>query len=161
MAGLNKVRFKSIQLKITLWTGICLLLAAAIIIAYAATSLRSTAIRAAEEQAVAVARSEAEVIKAEVDVALSAARTLAQTFSAIKNEDRLMHLGRRDVNVILRELTADNPHFVGAFTVWEPNAFDGQDADYTNVVPYDQTGRFITYWTRNERGEIWVETPIM
>ena len=160
MAALNKIRFKSIQLKITLWTGICLLLAAAIIIAYAATSLRNTAIRTAEEQAVIVARSEAEVIKAEVDVALSAARTLAQTLSAVKNEDHLINLDRRDVNVILRELTADNPNFTGVFTVWEPNGFDGQDPEYARVVPYDGTGRFITYWTRNKQGGIWIETPV-
>jgi hypothetical protein len=52
---MNTRNIKSIQLKITLWAGCCLLLASAVIITYAALSLRDTAIEAAEEQAVAMA----------------------------------------------------------------------------------------------------------
>lgn len=149
---------KSIQAKITIWAGACLLLAAAIIIAYAVISLRSTAIKAAEDQAVAVAESQSGIIKAELEVALDAARTLAQALTAVKSED--IDLTRDDVNAMLKQVTAQNPQFVGTFTLWEPDAFDGRDAEFIGQAPYDETGRFIAYWNRNNQGDIQVETPL-
>ncbi|GAA3602784.1 methyl-accepting chemotaxis protein [Kineosporia mesophila] len=34
----------------------------------------------------------------------------------------------------------------GAWTGWEPNAFDGQDAAYVNTKHSDKTGRYLTYY---------------
>jgi len=73
---MNKI--KSIQLKIALWAGICLFLAAAIIIGYAALSLNTTASKAAEAEAMATAQSYASMIGAELEVPMDAVRTLAQ-----------------------------------------------------------------------------------
>ncbi len=158
MTNLRNTQFKSIQMKITLWAGLCLLLAATIIITYAAISLRSTAIAAAEENAAAVANSQAGVVKAEIEVALDAARTLAQALATVKTEN--LDLSRDEVNAMLKQVTVDNPQFVGTYTLWEPNAFDDRDAEFAGKEPYDDTGRFIAYWNRNEQGEVRVETPL-
>jgi methyl-accepting chemotaxis protein len=154
MSFMNRVALRSIQMKITLWAGVCLSLAAVIIVAYGAMSLRSTAIEMAENRAVAVARSDAGAIQAEIEGALNAARTLAQTLSVVKS------LTRSEVNAMLRELVLSNQHFAGTFTLWEPNAFDGQDAQYAEREPYDETGRFVAYWSRNEQGDVRVEAPL-
>nr|WP_306220630.1 methyl-accepting chemotaxis protein [Cohnella sp. WQ 127256] len=43
-----------------------------------------------------------------------------------------------------------HPELLGTYTIWEPNAFDGKDADYVNKTPYnDETGRLIPYVVRN------------
>lgn len=147
---LFNLQLKSIQLKITLWAGVCLFLAAAIIIAYAAVSLRSAATREAEDQAVALAEADAATIKAPLETALDASRTLAQALSAIKDPKTSLNLSRAEVSSLLKEIVADNPQFLDAYTLWEPNAFDGQDAQYVNTEGHDQTGRFIAYWHRDE-----------
>ncbi|MBV5310632.1 methyl-accepting chemotaxis protein [Chromatium okenii] len=42
-----------------------------------------------------------------------------------------------------------NPQLVGLGSYWEPNAFDGRDAEFVNVAPEnDATGRYIPYWNR-------------
>jgi methyl-accepting chemotaxis protein len=159
MSFFSALPLRSIQIKIAFWAGLCLLVAAGIIITYAALSLRNTAIEAARERAIALAESRSAFIDAELEIPLDAARTLAQTLSAVKNEQKSLTLSRDEANTILRELVVDNPRFLGVFTLWEPDAFDGEDAEYANEPGYDETGRYIAYWNRNQAGNIKLETP--
>ncbi len=146
------MKIKSIQLKIALWAGLCLFLAAGIIITYAAVSLNKTATKDAENQAQAEAESQAAIIKAQIEVGMDTARALAQAFSVVTVDD--MRLSRDQVNAMLRQVLIDNPDFLGTYTLWEPNAFDGLDAEYANTDLHDETGRFIPYWVRDEQGQI-------
>ena len=118
---------KSIQIKIALWAGICLFLAAAVIITYTGISLYNTATKTAEAQVVALAQSQAGIIDAEIETALDTARTLAQTMAALKSSGET--LSREQVNAMLEQVMLGNPNFFGAYTLWEPNAFDGKDAE--------------------------------
>jgi len=60
--------------------------------------------------------------------------------------DRSVHNG------ILRSALANSPELLGTWTGWEPNAFDGHDASYTNSNGTDASGRFIPYWHRSGNG---------
>ncbi|NJN68049.1 MAG: HAMP domain-containing protein [Chloroflexaceae bacterium] len=153
-------RFQSVQLKIAFWAGLCLFLAATIMIAYAALSLQRTGVAAARERAVAIAESRAAFIDAEIEVPLDTARTLAQTLSAVKREEAPLKMTREQANSVFQELLVDNPDFLGVFTLWEPDAFDGRDSRYVNAPGHDETGRFMAYWNRNREGQIQVETPM-
>lgn len=104
--------------------------------------------RAAEEHALAQAQSQAVSVKAEVEVALDTARTRAQELAATKNPNNLLTLSREQVNAMTREVLALNPQYIGVWTLWEPNAFDGQDSRYVNSKIYRPTGRFLPYWNR-------------
>jgi methyl-accepting chemotaxis protein len=155
---------KNIQQKIAVWSGICLLVTAGVIIAYSATTLkreaasaRKEAIESAKVLAGEVGEKFAGKIKAELEVALDAARTLAQTLSGIKDENNTVELGRDEVNSILKIVLDRNPQFVGTYTAWETNSFDEMDRGYINDEGHDATGRFIPYWNRNEAGKIAVE----
>ncbi len=150
-------RFKSIQAKITLWVGACLLLLVIALVAYAAVSQRSTAIAMAEGQAAAIAKAEGQNIQAELEVAMDAARTMARALTAIKSKGNTLDLSRAEVNAMLYQILVDNPQFLGIYTLWEPNAFDGQDTKFVNTEGHDETGRFIPYWVRDEQGQIHVE----
>ena len=157
----------NMQKKIAVWSGICLLITAGIIIAYSATILRNEATSARTEAienskilAGAIGEKFAGMIKAELEVALDTARTLAQTLSGIKDEDNPVELGRDEVNSILKIVLDRNPNFVGTYTAWEINAFDDMDSGYINDIGHDATGRFIPYWNRNEAGEIAVEALV-
>ena len=68
-------------------------------------------------------------IQAEFQVALDAARTMADTFSLSKSDNNGgLSLGRDQINAILLKVLKDNPNFNGTYSCWEPNALDGQDA---------------------------------
>ena len=50
----------------------------------------------------------------------------------------------------MQQLLADNPSAFGLSTGWEPNAFDGKDAEYAGKPGHDATGRYIPYVVRND-----------
>ncbi|MCK9313423.1 MAG: hypothetical protein M0P20_05170, partial [Methanocorpusculum sp.] len=81
-------------------------------------------------------------VKTEIDVAMDTARTMAQTFEGIVEGSSP---DREAVIVILKKIIEENPAFLGVWTGWEPNAFDGKDRMYINTAGHDETGRFIPY----------------
>lgn len=88
---------------------------------------------------------EALKIAQETEVASSVAGVMAQMFKGIwvsKQSDRDVALS------IMQEVMADNPGFLGVWTVWEPDAFDGYDEFHRNTHYHDETGRFIPYVNR-------------
>lgn len=151
---------RSIQVKITLWAGFCFLLAAGIIIAYAAVQLRATSLEEAQEIAVASAQFQSTRIETELEVTLDTSRALAQSFAAIKIKDSPITLTRDQVNGMLKQVLLQNPNIVDTYTVWEPNAFDGKDAEFANTQGNDATGRFIPAWSRGDNGALVVEPNV-
>ena len=146
---------KSIQFKIMLWSGISFFLSAALIIGYAAFAFRTVADRAAEGKALDVAHAQAAEIRTVLERTLSAGETFTQSVIVVKTEG--VQLSRDQVNAMLRQVLKDNPQFVGVDVLFEPNAFDGVDAEFINTEGSDADGRFLPYWTRGESGKIQVE----
>jgi len=158
------MKIKSLQMKIILWAGVCLLVLAAIIIIYSAGAMKDRAeiasekaINAAQQYAGAIAKQHANYIRAELERTLETARTLAKVLSGMKDEEVNLEIGREEVNGILKTVLCQNPEFVGVFTCWEPGGFDGLDGGYANEPGHDETGRYISCWKRNDEGKIIVE----
>ncbi len=72
---------------------------------------------------------------------------------------------------LLKKTLEANPNLVDAYTVWEPDALDGNDSAYINAPHHDDTGRFIPYWTNADGvidvceltdyvGASWYEDPL-
>ncbi|CAM4339866.1 diguanylate cyclase (GGDEF)-like protein [Paenibacillus endophyticus] len=84
------------------------------------------------------------------------ARTMDETTTLLETlEACLLELkknqfhNRENAITLLKEVLADNPELLGVYTLWEPNAFDGNDANNRNKNSYDDaTGRFIPYVVR-------------
>ena len=147
---MNSFAKTSLRSILTLWFGACLVFLAIILTAAAVLAQRNQAIQAAEDEVLAVAKSHASTIDAEVEVALDTARALANAFSSVlemPNQEAV--LSRQQVNLMLYQTLLKNPNFLGVYTAWEPNAFDGKDRDYINKDCHDATGRFIPYWVRS------------
>jgi len=149
-----------LQVKIILWTGLFLILITSILTVYSASTIRNSAIESAQREALAVAESEAGAIKDRLDPALIASRTMAEALGAVKDKNQPIELTRDQANGILRSVAVANPEFLGTWTLWEPNAFDGLDAEYANTPLHDETGRYIPYWVRDENGKIHGEAII-
>lgn len=76
---------------------------------------------------------------------ISTASALAGTFATMRE---LGITDRRLFDGILRETLAQNPQYLGVWSVWEPNALDGRDSDFANAPGHDGTGRYIPLWNR-------------
>ncbi|MCU7497379.1 MAG: HAMP domain-containing protein, partial [Ignavibacteria bacterium] len=76
------------------------------------------------------------------DNGLKAFNKVVETYSS-KN--------RHELSQITKEFFLDNDQFAGVFTVFEPNAFDGNDSKYINNadMPGNESGRFTAYWNKN------------
>jgi len=139
---------KSLRLKLMVWTGAIVSLLSIILAAYSIVNARQTAIQNAEEEARSVAELQAGNVENQLLPVLSAARTMAYSFGTDKNQNTSIPLTREQVNAMLKKVLEENPSFLGTWTLWEPNAFDGLDANYANSPLHDNTGRFIPYWVR-------------
>ncbi|RZJ85063.1 MAG: HAMP domain-containing protein, partial [Massilia sp.] len=70
-------------------------------------------------------------------------------------------LAREQVNSMVKASLLASPDFVGTSVSFEPDAFDGKDAEYAGKSPeYDATGRFMPYWNRSADGSARAE-PIV
>ncbi|MEI7596451.1 MAG: bacteriohemerythrin [Bacteroidota bacterium] len=84
-------------------------------------------------------------VDAEIEVSLDAARTLAHATEGLvvsKQQNRAIVID------ILKNILDKNEGFLGAWVVFEPNAFDGQDTAYLKNIHSDETGRFVPYVNR-------------
>lgn len=106
-----------------------------------------TTYNGAMSQAYQLGEKEAEVastkVRSQLEAALDTAKTLAYSFEGLKISN---NADRTDMNGILENVLKQNPDFLGVWTVWEPNALDGNDNKYANTNGHDKTGRFIPYW---------------
>src|SRR3954465_3611633 len=101
MRSLRLPQLRSIQATVLLWAGISMFLMAAVLITYAATSLRRVVIQQAEQQAVTTAHAQVSTITNYFDKALDTSHILSQSFTAIKDHDRPLVLSRDGANAIL------------------------------------------------------------
>ena len=114
-------------------------------------------VQSARQEAFALSRAQAGAIGAtlglKLDRAINTARTLAESFEGIVAEG---HPSRAQADAMLRGSLEANPNYIGIWTCWEPDAFDGRDREYANQPGHDATGRYISYWNRGS-GRIIVE----
>ncbi len=148
------MRNLSMQVRFTFFAGVCLVLTVLCIVGYSTIAVRGISMAEARERALGVARNESAEIREEFESGLNAARTLAQTLSAIHDEDIALDISREAVSGILKIVLDQNPGFEGVFTCWEPDAFDDMDMGFTGTEGSDETGRFIPYWYRDATGEL-------
>ncbi|WP_373999140.1 methyl-accepting chemotaxis protein [Bdellovibrio bacteriovorus] len=101
-----------------------------------------TAKKAATEKTVETAHAYATEMRLEVERGLDVARTMAHFFESYKKNG---HIQRDPVTFSLKEVLEKNKFLIGAWTGWEPNAWDGRDSEFVNTKGHDASGRFIPY----------------
>ncbi|GBC61541.1 methyl-accepting chemotaxis protein [Desulfonema ishimotonii] len=162
------MNMRSLQMRLMVTFGTCLLLTAGAIAGYGVFNARHTeqfvtrttgesATRNAKELLLNKASDVAFEIGRGLETALLTARTLGNLFSGIQDHSTGLTLSREQISAILRGTLRKNPNFTGVYTCWEPEALDRLDEIYVGAPGHDRTGRFIPYWSRNDTGHIWVE----
>jgi len=136
-----------------------LLVASIVVVGFAATigvlaiQASTTQNKVALQYAQQLAKRHASDVSASVEQAMGSARILAQSLGSIKAAGLA---DRAVADAQIKGILAGNPGFLGVWTGWEPNAFDGKDSDYANKPGHDASGRYVPYWNRGA-GSIAVE----
>ena len=103
-----------------------------------------------KENALQFSSAKAENSAANVELFLSkaadSATGLAEALQAMQASG---NANRATADLLMKTITANNPDYMGSWSCWEPNAFDGKDAQYANSSASDASGRFIPYWYRS------------
>jgi methyl-accepting chemotaxis protein len=97
----------------------------------------------------------AKYVRAELEIPLDEARAVANLFETASHIKSLQ-ITRAKIKLWLKHFIEDEPNFLGIGIVCEPDAFFEKDANFINAS--NKTGRFISYWTRNHKGEGVLET---
>lgn len=80
-----------------------------------------------------------------IDSAFQAARTMGAAIEALANSGTT---DRGEISNIVHSVLLKNKELLGTYTAFEPNAFDGRDAEFVNTRGHDASGRFVPYWSR-------------
>jgi methyl-accepting chemotaxis protein len=123
-----------------------LLLSFAALIYFVSLRAGETAERSAERFAEALAERYAAEVAAELETAMNAARNTAHFFAGLKNGG--IPVERTALIRGMRGVLEGAPTLFGIWTVWEPDALDGRDAEFVHAPGHDATGRFVPYWNR-------------
>ncbi len=142
-----------IRTKLVSVVGMVVFLAFGITIAFVSFKTRKVADHFGEDVAEQMAYRYGGVIRADMEIAMDAARNIAHAFEGIKKN---ANPDRKVMDSILKQVLEKNPTFLAVWTCWEPNALDGRDQDFVNAPGHDATGRYVPYWNRGS-GEITVE----
>ncbi|MGB3393402.1 MAG: cache domain-containing protein, partial [Stenotrophomonas sp.] len=90
-----------------------------------------------------LARYEAQHLAIEMSQTYDAVQTLAESLHVQRGQ-----ISRASVDETLKQQLALHPERAGMCTLWEPEAFDGKDAEFVDAPSHDATGRFMSYWAR-------------
>jgi methyl-accepting chemotaxis protein len=168
------MQLKSIQAKIILLAGVCLLTSAAALVGYGLYSSDKTQAMVskrvgalledeAKRNLASLASTQAAAIQSALEDNLVTARTLAKTFEVLReqyaglaSQESLKNPVRTVLDTILVEVLKNNPRYLGTYSAWEPGALDGRDKEFAGAAKddHDETGRFVPYWNRDQAGKI-------
>ena len=91
-----------------------------------------------------VAYHEASTISSDIGSAFDSGSTLANAFRIQRASGGL---SRASAASVLHEQLRLHKNWLGISTMWEPDAFDGRDAENIDAPFHDATGRFMVYWS--------------
>jgi methyl-accepting chemotaxis protein len=137
-----------IRTKVVLSCAAAVVVSTGVVTLNAALQMRANGERDIAASITAATRSYASSLQNRIDATLQRARTLAETFSAVKDASTGLDLPREAAIGILRIPLASHAEYSAVGTVWEPAAYDGMDSGYKNSPGHDGSGRFAPLWTR-------------
>jgi methyl-accepting chemotaxis protein len=77
---------------------------------------------------------------------LSVAKTLAYIMDSYRRIPAEERRERYDTTIL--SIMESNPNFMGMFSIWKPNAIDGNDAAFVRDSGTDATGRYMPWYSR-------------
>jgi methyl-accepting chemotaxis protein len=156
---------KKSRLALSLNGRICLAASALVILSLAITATvtgirgRDSAEAAAMRLAQTAAGQASQTLATRITRNLTAVTNLAGSMRGTKAAGVVLE--RRGIGEMTKAMLLGSEDLVGAAVTFEPDALDGKDAEYAGKKPeYDDSGRYMPYFTRAAGGGVGVE-PIV
>ena len=161
MWGLKGIR--SIQLKIAIVMGICLLVIAGGLTVFSVAVQYLTGLHATELTIANHAMERANQVRSRIDLALQTVHTAADIVQSAQEHSNDLSYNRDQVSNMIRLVLQDNPDLINIYIAFEPGAFDGNDGSFMAYpgLTHDSNGRFVTWWTRKADGSIEQKKPLL
>jgi methyl-accepting chemotaxis protein len=86
---------------------------------------------------------EAQRLAVEMSRTYDAVQTMAENLEMQRGQ-----ISRAAVDQTFKQQMELHPERAGMCVLFEPDAFDGKDAEFVNAPSHDATGRFMSYWAR-------------
>jgi methyl-accepting chemotaxis protein len=145
------MRNMKIGLRLTLLVSMVMGVVFATIVLVSIVRVNALAMRNARTIATETATAVSGSILSQLNVPLDNARALANVFeSAAAFPD--LKLPRAKADMLLKYFIEKNTQFPDVWAVFEPDAYDGKDADFKGTAGTDETGRYIPTWSRGQDG---------
>ena len=140
----------SLRTKLLLWVMSIVAIGLAVTVAVFSKQASSLQHQTAIDYANQLARHESMTVSRRLTRALDSAGTIADALVSLRANGLA---DRASARAMIHGILAGTPEFLGLWTGWEPNAFDGKDRLYAGEPDHDATGRFMPYWVRSN-GEL-------
>ena len=145
-----------LQAKLTIIVSLVVIVAFTATISIVAIRNEKEAKEAAFALTDATAEAKANEVSTQLGSALDSAENLAATLEGLKSGNQT---NRAVAMSIIKNILNKNEGLLAVWTCWEPNSFDGKDAEYVQQPGHDATGRFIPYYNRGS-GTIALESLV-
>ncbi|VVN41557.1 Methyl-accepting chemotaxis protein McpU [Pseudomonas fluorescens] len=163
--------FLTIQSKIALLAGLCLLLVVGLLMGLSLYQTHKSSQQVAEASGDMLANAAREHMQALGKVqAMQVQRTFMQTHEYGQGLSRYLlylrklqqqgslsrHQLRQELSTQLHQALIDKPDLLGLYVIFEPGGLDGADADFVKQAELgsNETGRFALYWVQSKPGEL-------
>ncbi|WP_232469235.1 methyl-accepting chemotaxis protein [Bdellovibrio bacteriovorus] len=101
--------------------------------------------KAAHSMSEEMGRKYAQQIKSYLDKSFAQAEVVGRHFAM---ETETHQQDRRKSYQLLREVLKSDSQYLATWSAWEPNAYDGKDAQFANTEYHEKTGRVYPWWVR-------------
>ncbi|WP_337100915.1 EAL domain-containing protein [Paenibacillus sp. YIM B09110] len=136
----------SIAQKLVISLGMLILLSFGILVSVHLGKLYDTNLKESELLAQTESMAYSHQFTKEIDETIAMLQTL-RTMMTQMRQDQTQN--RESVVQVLQKVLEEHTNVLGVYTLWETDAFDGQDGLHRNRLSYDdETGRFIPYAVR-------------
>ncbi len=140
----------NLKMKMLLYIGIAALISFTVTIGIVTVKADKMAKENARKSTAETALHYGGIIKAEIEIAMDTARTLAQTFEGLKQAGAIPK--REATDQVLKQILEKSPTLSSVWMIWEPDALDNQDAAFKNTEGYDNSGRYAHFASRGKSG---------
>ncbi|WP_039787524.1 methyl-accepting chemotaxis protein [Herbaspirillum huttiense] len=152
---MNRHLLRSLSLSAKICIIATLLVVLSLVITVLVISLRSAA--SAEDAGMQLARTSAREavasVHARIATNLGAVVNLAGSLGTLRAAD--IALSRKQMTAMTLQTLSGSSDIVSAAVTWEPNALDGNDAEYAGKLPeHDKSGRYLPFFTKNADGSV-------
>ncbi|MGM0419355.1 MAG: methyl-accepting chemotaxis protein [Thermodesulfobacteriota bacterium] len=141
--------FKKRKLTFKLMVSLGVAAALSFIVTVSFITLKSTELSKNDALKIVEARasSYSKEIQLSIENAFDTARSLAYATENMKEKNKIPE--REEILAMMEGMLEKNDPYLGIWTVWEPDAFDGKDSEYKDATGHMPDGRFAPYWNRS------------